>query len=333
MVPSGDGRVKKLRISLRRMMCVSLAGLMLGCGLLYMAGNYTRVQILWNRSLEVLSSVTKERNFLVANKGQLKRQIAQLEAQREKAREFEGEVLRRIDELRSVLDSASKDGIVPESEVLIENSASDNPSDQEIGGAEIDCEDAACGRAHPQFDLTRSQFRSYLGGPSKLVTRLDETIDLVRSIPIGYPGNGHINSLFGPRRSPFSGKVRMHQGIDLALPLGSGVRATAEGVVRSVKRTSTYGLVIDVDHGTRVMTRYAHLSEALVSDGERVCQGELIGLSGSSGFSTGPHLHYEIHVDSKAVDPVGLMEAATNLLRLVEVDFHKDTNRYGAVEG
>lgn len=149
-----------------------------------------------------------------------------------------------------------------------------------------------------------------------LIERIDHLILLVKLLPVGMPGDGHVRSKFGPRLSPFSGKVKMHEGIDLSLPHGSSIYSTAEGVVKTVERNPTYGLMVDIAHGKGIVTRYAHLSKAFVSEGESVCKGESIGLVGSSGRSTGPHLHYEIRVNGVAKNPQKFFELGKRLARL-----------------
>jgi murein DD-endopeptidase MepM/ murein hydrolase activator NlpD len=108
----------------------------------------------------------------------------------------------------------------------------------------------------------------------------------------------------------------MHEGVDLALPQGSQITSTGDGKVVAVERNATYGLVVDIAHSDRVITRYAHLSKAFVTEGEKVCRGEVIGLVGTSGRSTGPHLHYEILVDGKARNPVPFVQLALDIKNL-----------------
>jgi len=128
------------------------------------------------------------------------------------------------------------------------------------------------------------------------------------SVPSLRPVNtGYISSGFGLRRHPVFGRRKQHGGIDIAAPTGTPVYATADGVVSRADRSRSYGLVIYLDHGAEMQTRYAHLSRMVVEDGQDVSKGDLIGYVGSTGRSTGPHLHYEIRMDGVAVDPSGYM--------------------------
>ena len=106
------------------------------------------------------------------------------------------------------------------------------------------------------------------------------------------------------RRHPILHIRRPHLGIDVAAPRGTPISAPADGTVRFVGRRFAFGLVVEIDHGHGMMTRYAHMRSAAVEEGERVSRGALIGAVGSSGLTTGPHLHYEVLVDGRQVDPL-----------------------------
>lgn len=125
-------------------------------------------------------------------------------------------------------------------------------------------------------------------------------------VPSLLPVEGaRVSSTYTSRRfHPVLRRVLPHHGIDLAAPHGAPVRAAADGVVLYVVRHREYGLLVDVAHGERFITRYAHLSAAETERGDTVRRGETIGRVGSSGLSTGPHLHYETFVDGRRRDPI-----------------------------
>ena len=106
------------------------------------------------------------------------------------------------------------------------------------------------------------------------------------------------------RRHPLLHRVRPHLGVDLAAPRGTRVSAPAAGVVIHVGHRLGFGLVVELDHGAGVVTRYAHLRSAAVQEGETVRRGEAIAAVGTSGVTTGPHLHYEVMVHGRQVDPL-----------------------------
>lgn len=117
-----------------------------------------------------------------------------------------------------------------------------------------------------------------------------------------WPVQGLLTSRFGPRGRGY------HRGIDLAAPYGREVRAAAAGVVVEAGWSAGYGRCVVIDHGDGRQTLYGHLSRILVSQGQRVGRGELVGLVGASGWATGPHLHFEVHVGGRAVNPLKYLD-------------------------
>lgn len=116
-----------------------------------------------------------------------------------------------------------------------------------------------------------------------------------------------LTSDYGMRTHPVVGGRRAHKGVDLAAPTGTPVYATADGIVSRANHFSSYGLYISLHHGAALETRYAHLSRLAVATGQRVNKGDVIGYVGSTGRSTGPHLHYEVRMDGEAVNPIPYM--------------------------
>ncbi|HEX2187240.1 MAG TPA: M23 family metallopeptidase, partial [Longimicrobiaceae bacterium] len=132
------------------------------------------------------------------------------------------------------------------------------------------------------------------------------------SVPVALPVRGRLTSSYTPRRfHPILKRVRPHWGVDIAAPAGSPVVASADGTVVGVAASASYGLVVDVAHrGGEFITRYAHLSAVLVREGQPVRRGEPLGRVGSTGLSTGPHLHYEVFVRGRRRDPALLFDPA-----------------------
>jgi murein DD-endopeptidase MepM/ murein hydrolase activator NlpD len=117
------------------------------------------------------------------------------------------------------------------------------------------------------------------------------------------PVEGRVSSVFGTRKDPIHGTERHHHGLDIAAPEGTDIRAVRDGVVRFSDERGGYGQMIILDHGDGLETRYAHCSELIVKEGEKIRAGERIALVGSTGRSTGPHLHFEARKDGHAIDP------------------------------
>lgn len=122
--------------------------------------------------------------------------------------------------------------------------------------------------------------------------------------PSIWPVNGWLTSKFGYRISPFTNEKEFHEGIDIAARIGSPVIAPADGVVAFAGKSNGYGNLLVINHGYGLQTRYGHLSKFLVKKGEEVKRGEKIALVGDTGRSTGPHLHYEVHVEGVPVNPL-----------------------------
>jgi len=144
------------------------------------------------------------------------------------------------------------------------------------------------------------------------VERLNRTLALV---PYRKPVIGQVefSSGFGIRSDPFLGRPAMHTGLDFRASMGDPVRATAAGKVISAGWSGGYGRMIEIDHGNGLSTRYGHLSEISVKVGDAIKIGQEIGAVGSTGRSTGPHLHYETRIDGEAVDPQKFLRAGVRL--------------------
>ena len=134
--------------------------------------------------------------------------------------------------------------------------------------------------------------------------RLDRVRRLAEGLPQGSPVRGRpVSSRFGARRDPITGRRAMHGGMDFRAPKGFKVRSTGSGTVRFAGRKGGYGKLVEIEHVGGLTTRYAHLSRITVSVGQQVSRGEAIGRVGSTGRSTGPHLHYEVRRKGQARNP------------------------------
>ena len=144
------------------------------------------------------------------------------------------------------------------------------------------------------------------------VDRLTRTLDY---IPVRKPISGEIDlsSGFGVRMDPFVRAMAMHTGLDFRSNTGDPVRATANGTVTSAAWSGGYGRMVEIDHGNGFASRYGHLSEILVKVGQTIRIGQTVGRVGSTGRSTGPHLHYETRIDGEAVDPQKFLRAGLRL--------------------
>lgn len=148
---------------------------------------------------------------------------------------------------------------------------------------------------------------------ASLYSNLDELAliqQVVDTLPLAYPvKQSEEQSGFGRRIDPFTGRLAFHSGLDLSAPPGSRIYSTAPGKVVAAERNGAYGNMVDIEHGFGIVTRYAHLSQILVREGQVVKKGAPIGVQGSTGRSTGQHVHYEVRINDKAFNPKNFLKA------------------------
>ncbi len=184
-----------------------------------------------------------------------------------------------------------------------------------MGGRDAAAEPADQGQTAPDL-LTDLESMAYLIEDRERKLSVLEDLIMNRKLqrevyPAGRPvKSGWISSYYGKRTDPFSGKKAMHKGIDFAGRKGSDVIAVAAGVVTRVGSQSGYGDMVEIHHGSGYATRYAHNSKVLVREGERVTQGQTIARMGSSGRSTGPHVHFEVLRNGRTVNPARYVQAS-----------------------
>mgnify|MGYP006273201297 CR=1 FL=1 len=278
-----------------------------------------------------------ERDALLAANQQLKEEVEALKVRtsQPKGSSFEASVRAKLDELQSVIAAAteldlSEDGPVIASKgskgkqkvasSLKGSKAADADSRKKlgVGGKELDCERGnACSGAIRKQNIALEIGPSFYGLDSPkggdsdglspthrdLKRRVESVVAGLRALPIGYPAAGDVTSHYGFRISPFSRGASFHEGMDISLDRGEDVLVTGDGIVTDAKYDRAYGWMIDVTHSSSVVSRYAHLSKTLVRVGQSVERGQRIALSGNTGRSTGPHLHYEVRVNGRARNP------------------------------
>ncbi|QQR81257.1 MAG: M23 family metallopeptidase [Deltaproteobacteria bacterium] len=166
--------------------------------------------------------------------------------------------------------------------------------------------------AHGEISFVPYEYDSTLAWKSQLDQLLDEVVERVTRFL--KPVNGAISSHFGERLHPVLGRVRHHDGVDIACASGSEVRAVLPGQVILAGWSGGYGNLIKIRHkGEITESRYGHLSKLLVSSGQMVKTGELIGFSGKTGLATGPHLHFELFRKSLLIDPERFLSTSNRI--------------------
>ncbi|MCP8893542.1 M23 family metallopeptidase [Shinella daejeonensis] len=167
--------------------------------------------------------------------------------------------------------------------------------------------------------VAQETFEESINDLDMALARLDTARRTARQLPFGNPSPGSdISSRFGNRTDPFLKRLALHAGIDFRVRSGTKVRSAGAGTVTVAGRTGGYGNMVEIDHGNGLTSRYAHLKRVLVKIGDSIDTSDIVGLSGTTGRSTGPHLHYEVRRNGKAIDPMRFLTAGMKLTTYME---------------
>ncbi len=199
-------------------------------------------------------------------------------------------------------------------------SASDN---FRIPAKELEANETALGVSDPEFRALHGNWGKAVGQS----TKVEISVPSINPVEMMKLSSG-----FGYRRAPTRGASRNHKGIDIPGPIGTPIYATANGIVGRAKWVRGYGKFIELEHGNEIQTRYAHMSALNVRFGQRVTKGDIIGYMGSTGRSTGSHLHYEVRIGGVAVNPkafIGTGKKAANVSKRLLVSKDVDTTAAG----
>jgi len=183
----------------------------------------------------------------------------------------------------------------------LKNSTSDVPVG--IGGAPEVEELNNLSELQQQINSMRLAIDMRRQSQEEIRSLLNDQQSISGSTPQGWPTKGWLTSYFGMRKSPYTGRPKNHEGLDIAANTGTPVVATADGVVARVETSAGYGKTVIIDHGYGYRTLYAHNSKFLVKRGQKVSRGDKIAEVGNTGRSTGPHVHYEILLNGVTIDP------------------------------
>nr|WP_246709741.1 peptidoglycan DD-metalloendopeptidase family protein [Rhizobium laguerreae] len=214
----------------------------------------------------------------------------------------------RVEQLTSDAGNAANaiETVLTRFKIPMPESAASKDDDDAVGGPYVEPE-------------SNDGFNNSLVALDGALTRLEAVRSTAESLPFRNPAIGKdVTSPFGNRRDPFLGRLALHSGIDFRFSPGERIRPTAPGKVISAGWTGGYGNMVEVDHGNGISTRYGHMSEVLVKVGDTVDRNDVIGLAGSTGRSTGTHLHYEVRQDGNPVDPVYFMNAGLKLATYIK---------------
>ncbi|RCK52564.1 peptidase M23 [Thalassospira profundimaris] len=187
--------------------------------------------------------------------------------------------------------------------------------------------DAGVGGPFIQFEPETPEDELFMNAALAVGNRMDQLASLqkvINRLPLGEPTeNYYVSSNFGKRKDPFNGKWSFHSGVDLAAPMKTPIYSTAPGVVVHAGWTGGYGKMVEIDHGNGLKTRYGHLMKVLVKKGQKVKYQEVVALMGSTGRSTGSHVHYEVLLHGKQIDPIKFIKAGQYVFKIKQ-----DTNEH-----
>jgi murein DD-endopeptidase MepM/ murein hydrolase activator NlpD len=240
-------------------------------------------------------------------------QLAQLEKEKAQQKTQFLHLAQRIDQITQKMGELKEFDRKLKVMVNLETSE-DEAQFEGVGGSDQTLLDPKYTMAKTHRELVDSMHRSLdnledevaLGEKDKIELHkfLENQQMLLASTPSIWPTKGWMSSRFGYRISPFTGKREFHKGIDICTRMSAPIVVPADGIVSNISWDRGYGRLLSVKHGYGLMTRYAHIKEALVKKGQYVKRGEAVALVGNSGRSTGPHLHYEVHLNGLAVNPL-----------------------------
>jgi murein DD-endopeptidase MepM/ murein hydrolase activator NlpD len=161
---------------------------------------------------------------------------------------------------------------------------------------------------YAEFDYKYDVVVGFLKEVEEHVHELDQYLldkeSFLHSTPTLMPANGHLTSNYGPRMSPYAGRIKMHEGLDIGAPIGTPIVAPADGIITFSGAKPGFGNFVQIDHGYGVETIFGHASSLSVKKGQKISRGDKIATVGNTGYSTGPHVHYEVRVNGTPVDPL-----------------------------
>jgi murein DD-endopeptidase MepM/ murein hydrolase activator NlpD len=158
------------------------------------------------------------------------------------------------------------------------------------------------------IEALKQQIKVSMDSVKEINAYLEKQQDAFLATPQGWPASGRISSGYGMREHPKYGKQKFHSGIDIPLPTGTPIHATADGVVSFSDRSAGNGNIVAIEHGHGFSTVYAHNSRNIAKAGQTVKRGQIIAYSGATGVTTGPHIHYEVWLKDKSVNPAKYLE-------------------------
>lgn len=243
------------------------------------------------------------RDRVLAERNALVTKIKNLETSVQKLEMSEMEILNKVEKLSETEAKKIKEAISNINGSIKKQKQYFNPL---AGGKK----DGAGGTFEPAPEVDNPELSKKMQDVFLKIDDLTYMREMIKAVPIGKPiSNYHISSTFGHRSDPFNNKSATHKGLDMASHKGNIIRVCADGKVTRAEWMTGYGQILEIDHGNGFKTKYAHLNKMYVKKGQNVLKGDKIGEVGSTGRSTGPHLHYEVLFNGINVDPGAFITA------------------------
>ena len=263
--------------------------------------NLSRVDRFSNQVLEETNQIDPKE----AKNQKLKNNMSMIESQQQKSRQ-KGKNTKKTQETGSQIQKLPA-GVGPLTKEEFEFSK--NPSNVETlsPGTEVKPNKLEFKSLFAQVKSIETVSSEQASSLQLLLNELQAYRTKLASAPTFSPVAGQVTSQYGWRVSPITGQNRMHQGLDIAAPLGSDIRSAAQGIIVRVAFAEDYGNYVELSHGFGVLSRYAHAQSLSVKVGQKVNKGDVIGKVGMTGRTTGPHLHYELEIGGRKVDPSGFL--------------------------
>ncbi|NLJ34562.1 MAG: M23 family metallopeptidase [Firmicutes bacterium] len=305
LIPHSEGAVRCFRIPrfiIQTLGCLFIGALVCACYFYY---DYSRVKSHLPELHQLRETNDKQKGEIES----LANQAANLE---EKLTELD-ELELQVQELLQATSQQSSGGVAQVASRGVEEGTGTGSIRQGVtplarGGRGSREEAALLPLVAESLSSVEMQLDTYRENLQEMLTALEKRQDYLEAKPSIWPAQGRISSRYGYRKSPFGGSREFHQGLDIAAPRGTPVVATGAGVVTYAKWRSGYGNTVIIDHGYGFRTFYAHNSSLKVKVGQRVSKGEVIAHMGSTGRSTGSHVHYEVHVNGKPQNPANYLQ-------------------------
>jgi murein DD-endopeptidase MepM/ murein hydrolase activator NlpD len=252
------------------------------------------------------------RHAMKAEVGQLRASNNSLRLQNESYRAITGELTTQITSLRTAISELSdRASVDPATLHALERLPAVVKSRAAGGALTVDSAagvlSAATGTPEGSFGVLKDLLGVLESRLESVRTSLERREKLAAATPSMWPAQGWLTDAFGYRRDPFTGQPDFHPALDISADRGDRVYATASGTVKTAGYSGAYGNLVTIDHGFGLVTRYGHLLRTAVKPGQRLERGDVLGYVGATGRATGSHLHFEIWVDGKPVNPLRLL--------------------------